>query len=502
MDLTKLIKTQRGGGPETPLNILFASSEVAPFSKTGGLGDVAGALPSALAGLGHHVQVITPLYKHIDPAELSLSLRLRTLEVPRKARSQSKVEVRLWEGRMNSGARVVFVDAPQFFDRDGVYGYDADAFEDNAARFAFFSRAVVEFARASSVDFDVVHCNDWHTGLVPIYAKRYYADEFADSRFVFTIHNLAYQGVFDAKQFNATGLPKGDYLKEDALLHDGSLNYLKGGILFSDAVTTVSQTYAEEIQTEEGGCGLHEALASRGGDVSGILNGADYGIWSPESDDYIDVRYDVDTLNGKRQNKAALQHGFGLPVRPTMPLLGFVGRLTEQKGLDILIPALRGKLEALENERVGFQVVFLGEGEKRYVEALEKLQADFPRRVGVRVGYEEELAHKLQAGSDILLVPSRFEPCGLTQLYALRYGTLPLVHATGGLADTVIEGRGDDATGFVFEGYEQGKLEETLDRATATYRKYRQWRPLMVNAMRQEFSWGTSARSYEALYTD
>ncbi len=500
MDLTKLIKTQRGGTLEAPLNILFASSEVAPFSKTGGLGDVAGALPSALAQRGHNVQVITPLYRHIDPAELSLSLRLRTLDVPRKARSQSKVEVRLWEGRMASGVRIFFVDAPQFFDRDGVYGYDSDQFEDNAARFAFFSRAVVEFARHSSVPVDVVHCNDWHTGLAPIYAKHYYGDDLGDTRFVFTIHNLAYQGVFDAKTFAATGLPKGDYFKEDGLLHDGSLNFLKGGILYSDAVTTVSQTYADEIQTEAGGCGLHDVLASRAGAVSGILNGADYGVWSPDVDDSIDVRYDVDTLNGKRQNKAALQHGFGLPVRPTMPLLGFVGRLTEQKGLDLLIPALRTKLDAITNEREGFQVVFLGEGEQRYVDALEKLQADYPKRVGVRVGYEEGLAHKLQAGSDILLVPSIFEPCGLTQIYALRYGTLPLVHATGGLADTVIEGSGGDATGFVFQDYEQEQLEDALARATSTYRKYRQWRPLMVNAMRQDFSWGESARAYEELY--
>ena len=511
MELTNLIRTRRDtSAARSPLQILFASSEVAPYSKTGGLGDVAAALPKAIARRGHHVSVITPLYRHLDPAKLSLSRRLRPLEIPRQGLNRGKIQATLWEGRADYGVRMFFLDIPELFDRDGIYGYDAQGFDDNAERFAVLSRAIVEFARYSPVRFDVVHCNDWHTALAPVYAKQHYAKELAQTRFLLTIHNLAYQGVFDLTQLKATGLPQ-KLLKDQLLEHDGALNFLKAGILTADRITTVSPTYAREIQTPAGGCGLEDALSQRAQDIEGILNGADYQIWAPDHDPHIAVRYTLERLNGKRQNKAELQHRFELPVRPTLPLLGFVGRLAEQKGLDLLIPALDRLLSTFTHEREGFQVVLLGEGEPRYQKMLLQLKQRHPRRVGVFLGYEEARAHQIQAGADILLVPSRFEPCGLTQMYALRYGTLPLVHATGGLADTVLDAEAPgytppqdaqevQSTGFVFHQFTAQALEATILRATEQYKHYRRWRPLMIHAMQRDFSWNESAKRYEELY--
>lgn len=510
MELTNLIRTHRDtSGAKRPLQILFASSEVAPFSKTGGLGDVAAALPKALARRGHHVSILTPLYKHIKPERYNLCRRLRTLEIPRQGLNRSKLEATIWEGRTDYGVRVFFLDLPELFDREGIYGYDAQGFDDNAERFAIFSRAIVEFARYSPISFDTIHCNDWHTALAPLYAKHYYEQELAQSSFMLTIHNLAYQGVFGQDQYKITGLPQ-RYQKDQTLLHGDALNFLKAGILYADRITTVSPTYAQEIQTEQGGCGLHEILQSRAEDIEGVLNGADYQIWAPEHDPHIAVRYNAERLNGKRQNKAELQHRFELPVRPTLPLLGFVGRLTEQKGLDLLVPALDRLLSSFQSERDGFQVIFLGDGEAHYQKMLQGLKQRYPKRVGVVVGYQEELAHQIQAGSDILLVPSRFEPCGLTQMYALRYGTLPLVHATGGLADTVVdadapgnpESTPEDikSTGFVFHDYSSQAIEQTIARATEQYKHFRRWRPLMIHAMSRDFSWNESAKRYEDLY--
>ena len=487
---------------EKRLNIVFASSEIAPFSKTGGLGDVAASLPKAMAQRGHNVVVITPLYGHLDPQKMRLSRRLEPLEVPRKSKNQSKLEAILWESQLDHGVRVVFVQADEYFDREGLYGDSENSFEDNAQRFAFFSRAVVEFTRVFSLDVDILHCNDWHTALAPIYARHYFEDEFANTSLMLTIHNLAYQGKFNSDDFDSTGLPK-KYASDSELFDaDGDLNFLKGGLLYSDHITTVSPGYAEEIQTPEGGAGLHEVLQSRAEDISGILNGADYSIWSPEVDRHISVQYEVETLNGKRRNKAEVQHTLGLPVRPTLPLFGVISRLTEQKGIDLLIPTVQSLLSDLEDERDGFQLVILGEGPTHFREQLTALQKEFPKRVVFQQGYSEQMAHRIQAASDVLIVPSRFEPCGLTQIYAMRYGTVPVVHATGGLKDTVIDVREnpDTGTGFVFDEHTQDSLAGALERAAATYRNYRKWRPLMVRAMEKDFSWNESARHYESLF--
>ncbi len=504
MDLSRYITTKDSSDfvAEERLTVVFASSEVAPFSKTGGLGDVAASLPMALAQRGHNVVIFTPLYGHLDPHKLRLSKRLHSLEVPRKSKAQSKVEATLWEGRLGQGVRIFFVDAEEYFGREGLYGQDGAAFEDNAERFAFFSRAAVEFARSYPLNVDVLHCNDWHTGLAPVYARHYYEEEFANTSVLMTIHNLAFQGTFEGDQFDATGLPK-KFADEGELLDDsGKLNYLKGGLLHADRITTVSPGYAKEIQTEEKGMGLHALLQARSEELTGILNGADYNVWSPDVDRHISVQYDVETLNGKRQNKAELQHKNGLPVRPTLPLIGVISRLTEQKGIDVMVPTIRSLLSGLEDERDGFQLFVLGEGESWLHEDLEALAKEFPKRVVFKAGYDEAMAHRVQAGSDILLVPSRFEPCGLTQIYSMRYGTVPVVHSTGGLADTVSDLRDDPdhGTGFVFKELTEDAMAGAIERASAAYRNYRKWRPLMVRAMELDFSWGESAHQYESLY--
>ncbi len=507
MDLAQLIRTPRSTKPSAAdtLDILFASSEVAPYSKTGGLADVAASLPKALVALGHRVSIITPLYKHLDPDELHLARRLQPLQVPRLGKYRKKVEAAVWEGRTEGGVRIFFIEQDDFFGReDELYGYEDAGFADNPARFSFFSRAIVEFALQTSVPIDVIHCNDWHTALAPIYRDHYYDDELADVAMVLTIHNLAFQGRFDADTLSQTGLPKKFY-KAGELRQDDAINFLQGGIVHADQVTTVSPTYAEEIQSAEGGFGLEDILAEQKDKLSGVLNGADYTIWSPDVDHYIEVQYDLEHLNGKRRNKAELQHRFELPIRPTLPLLAFVGRLTEQKGLDILLPAVEKLMDSFEDEREGFQLIFLGEGHNQYAEAVSDLAHKFPKRVAAHVGYSEALAHKLQAGADLLVIPSRYEPCGLTQLYAMKYGTLPIVHATGGLADTVVDPKGDDmelSTGFIFEDYDEDALRETIVRATKRYRNYRKWRPLVENAMKQDFSWGHSATEYVNIYNN
>ena len=482
-------------------NVLFASAEVAPYSKTGGLGDVAAALPKALAQLGDDVSVITPLYKHLDPEEMNLSRRLRKLVVPRKGKNQNQIEATIWEGRMDHGARIFFVDHDDHFGHEGIYGYEHEEDSKSAARWAFFGRAVVEFVRQFPTPVELLHLNDWHTSLTPIYKDHYYGEELADIPTVLTIHNLGYQGRFPTDLYDETGLPQ-SYESDDELLHDGDINYLKGGILHTDQLSTVSPTYADEIQTEEYGHGLHEIIASRADDFRGILNGADYSVWSPSTDSFIPVRYDIEGLNGKRRNKAELQHEFDLAIRPAMPLLGFVSRLTDQKGLDILIPAMKKLLSEIDDPREGFQVVFLGTGRDDYADELRDLAEKYPKRVGTCIDYSERLAHWFQAGCDMFLIPSRYEPCGLTQLYAMKYGTLPIAHKTGGLADTVVDVDTDrpNSTGFVFEHYDSDTFAATIRRALNRYSNYRKWRPLMERAMQRDFSWTNSAQTYRGMY--
>lgn len=510
MELAQLIRTRRAPKPSAAetLDILFATNEVAPYSKSGGLADVAASLPKALNALGHRVSIITPLYPHLDPAALHLSRRLQPLQVPRLGKSRKKVDATIWEGRTEGGVRIFFIEQDEFFGQDGPLNADSDAqFQNFPARFAFFGRAIVEFALQYSVPVDVIHCNDWHTALAPVFRNQYYAEEMKKVACVLTIHNLAVQGRFPADAMDETGLPK-KYFVPGALRQGEAINYLQAGIANADRVTTVSPTYAAQIQTPQAGFGLDEILRNAADKLTGILNGADYSVWSPDIDHFLKIHYDIERLNGKRQNKAAIQHQFGLPIRPTLPLLAYIGRLNPLKGIDLLLPALDKLLAGFQEERDSFQMVFLAEGDKKYAERVQKLAQKYPRNVAAHIGYSEELAHKFQAAADLLLVPSKFEPCGLTQLYAMKYGTLPIVHATGGLMDTVLDPTREDATGdgtalstgFMFHEFTEDALRDTIERATTRYRHYRKWRPLIQNAMEQDFSWGSSAAQYIDVY--
>ena len=485
------------------LNIVIASSEVAPFSKRGGMADVASSLPKALAKRGHSVILLTPLYGHLDAEAMRLSRRLFSLEVPTKSKHQAKVEATLWETRLPQGGRIVFIDAPDYFQKPGVYGDGDEPFEDNAQRFAFFSRVAVEYCRHSPLPIDVLHCQDWPSALAPIYAGHYYEDEFEDTTIALTIHDIDSQGAFDADaHYDATGLPQ-SYNTDAELLDDqGQLNFLKGGLLHSDIITTVSEGYAEELRQSDDDAGLHQILKDRADDLVGILNGADYSVWSPDVDRHIAVQYDVESLNGKRQNKAKLQHDMDLPIRPTLPLVGVIGDISEAKGTDMLIPAVRSLLKDADGPRDGFQLVVLGQGDDALIDKLHALAKEFPQRVAIDIDFSEPKAHAIQAGADILLIPSRTEPCGLTQLYAMRYGTIPVVHHTGGLADSVADLRDDPdkGTGFTFKPLSEDALAGALDRAASAYRNYRKWRPLMVRAMERDFSWGNSAQRFEDVF--
>lgn len=500
MDLKQLIKTRSSNTATSnrPLNIVFATGEVVPYSKTGGLADVSASLSKALARRGHRVTIITPLYRFIDPKANHFAQRLTPLSVPRKAKSQRKLDATLWEHRLDTGVTVIFVDAPEVFHRNDLYGYDGADVEDAVERFSFFSRAIVEFCREMPIPVDVLHLNDWHTALAPVYLEHYYGNE-DNITTVMSLHNIAFQGRFSAESFAATGLPK-SLLAENELSLEETFVFLKGAIKHCDAVTTVSPTHAKEITAEPGGFGLAAELNQREGGVLGILNGADYTIWSPDHDAYIPVPYTIESLNGKRQNKTALQHELGLPVRPTLPLLGFIGRLTAQKGVDILAVVLKKMLESMESEREGFQVALIGQGESTYAQKFQALAEEFPSRVTFVASYSEEFAHKILAASDILLVPSRFEPCGLTQIYGLKYGTIPIVHATGGLNDTVIDSSKPHSTGFSLEKLNTRTLTQGIEQAVKAYHKHRQWRPMMARAMAMDFSWGQSAIQYEELY--
>lgn len=476
------------------MKILFASSEVHPLIKTGGLADVSAALPRALKNQHQDVRLVLPAYQSVTQ-QLAGVKTLARIQPP-----GCTVAVQLHETRLpDSRLRVYLVDIPEYFDRPGnpYLGPDGQDWPDNARRFHAFARSVVELAMdRAGLDWqpDLVHCNDWQTGLVPALLSL----EPSRPATVFTIHNLAYQGLFDWKTFRDLGLP-GHWWSMHALEFHDQLSFIKGGLVFADWITTVSPTYATEIQTPAFGGGLEGLLRIRTDRLRGILNGVDYRIWSPNRDPHIPQHYNSRSLTGKAADKADLQREFGLPHRPQAPLLAHIGRLVEQKGVDLLLACLPGLLEA------GAQLVLLGSGRPELETELQALRDSYPDRVGLRLGYDEALAHRIEAGADIFVMPSRFEPCGLNQLYSLRYGTLPVVRRTGGLADTVIDAdatacAAGTATGFVFDEPTPQALAAALDRALTLYRQPPAWRRLVQTAMRQDFSWKRSAGEYLELY--
>jgi starch synthase len=495
---------------------LYAASEVAGFAKTGGLADVAGSLPRALAERGVECAVIMPLYRAIRAANTPLENTGRTITVPVGPRLMTGSILR---GKLpHSQVPIYFIDHPDYFDRDdpargtGLYQFTAPDgskrdYPDNCERFVFFSRAVLEAMRALDFWPDIIHCNDWQTGLVPVYLREIYQAssqpqraEYLACRALLTVHNLAYQGVFWHLDMPMTGLPWRLFNYEQLEFY-GRLNFLKGGIVYADSVTTVSPMYAREIQTPYFGCGLHNVLARRSRELHGIVNGVDYQVWNPAADPHIPARYTVENVQqGKAACKSALQRYYGLPEKPHTPLLGMVSRLVDQKGLDLLARSAHALLQH------DVQMVVLGEGEPVYHSMLTELRGRFPGRVGVSIAQDEKLAHQIEAAADIFLMPSQFEPCGLSQLYSLKYGTVPLVRATGGLADTVVDATGENlqagtATGFAFLPYTPAAFLETVHRALCVYcEQPERWLALQRTGMNQDWSWSRSAAEYERLY--
>ncbi len=476
------------------MNILFASSEAHPLIKTGGLADVSGSLPRALKNTKQDVRLVMPAY----PAAISGAGKLTlagTVSLP-----GAKTPVRLLRGKLpGTQVKLYLIDAPHHFDRPGGPYSDStgEDWPDNAARFALFARAVCALAldRAGlNWQPDLVHCNDWQTGLVPALLE----NEPRRPATLFTIHNLAYQGLFDYATFKSLQLPV-DWWSLDKLEFHQQFSFIKGGLVYADWISTVSPTYAREIRTSAFGCGLAGLLAHRQHNLTGILNGVDYQVWNPAKDKFLVQTYSAQTLDRKLANKVALQKAFGLPPRPDLPLCGHVGRLVDQKGLDLvlkLVPKLAKR---------ALQLVVLGTGQPELETALRQAAAKYPEQIAVRIEYDEQLAHLLEAGSDIFLMPSRFEPCGLNQIYSLRYGTPPVVRNTGGLADTIVDTSktslaDGSANGFCFDKINATALLGAIDRALDCYSDTDTWERLQRNGMAAEYSWTRSAEAYMALY--
>ncbi|GAW84816.1 starch synthase [Bathymodiolus platifrons methanotrophic gill symbiont] len=471
--------------------ILFVSSEVQPLIKTGGLADVAGSLPIALAELEQDVRIIIPKYQALKlDGEVKYRCSLRI----------NNYDINILETRLPGTDVIVWlVDCPEFFDVPGNPYTDefGSAWANSAARFSLFCRVAVETSQnRAHLDWkaDIVHCNDWQSGLVPALLTL----ESHRPSTVFTIHNMAYQGLFSETDYFDLNLP-GQLWNPGALEFHSLLSFIKGGIACADHITTVSPNYALEIQTAEYGYGLEGLLHHRHHELNGIINGIDIDVWNPETDTRIAQNYGIDSLAKKAGNKAALQQHFSLPVEPAIPMIGLIGRLVDQKGIDLVIDCL----DSLTNYPIQF--VLLGSGEKGFEHRLKNLSYLYPDKVAVSIGYNEDLAHLIEAGADMFLMPSRFEPCGLNQLYSQRYGTLPIVRKTGGLADTVVDALPHNiadktASGFVFEEASVGAMLETIKRAILLYANKRTWQQLQKNAMRKDFSWRQSAQQYLDLY--
>ncbi|HEX9746846.1 MAG TPA: glycogen synthase GlgA [Methylomirabilota bacterium] len=484
----------------TRLRILLIASEVAPFAKTGGLADVAGALPRALAALGHDVRILLPKYRGAEAHATETRLVVPNIQVPLGDRV---AEGALIEGRGPSGVPVYLLEHEHYYNRDSLYGTADGDYWDNCERFVFFCRAALEgMARLDAArpgirwQPQVIHANDWQTGLLPVYLRTLYRDHPLLGRLasVFTIHNLAYQGVFWHYDMPMTGLGW-DLFTPAGIEFYGKLNFMKGGLIFSDLLTTVSRTYAREIRTPAFGNGLEGVLEDRSQDLHGVVNGIDYELWNPQKDPAIAHPYSAEDPEPKAICRETLRRELGLEDGAG-PVIGIIARLTEQKGMDLVLEALPGLLAE------GGQLVVLGSGDARLEEAFRAAAAAHRGQVAVRVGYDDELSRRIYAGSDAFLMPSRYEPCGLGQLIALRYGGAPIVRRTGGLADTVTEfdPARRSGTGFVFDAFTPDALLAAMRRAASTFRQPPLWKALVRNAMAEDFSWDASAREYVTLY--
>lgn len=478
------------------MKIFFVSSEVVPFAKTGGLADVAGALPKALQELGHEVKVFLPRYKKVDRDKFRLKPFLTGLEV-QIGNSAERFDI--LEAKIpGSIAMAYFVENERYFGgRDELYGVAGKDYEDNLERFTLFCKAAVEFLKKSEFRPDVVHCNDWQSALLIAYLKVWYKDDpfFKKTATVYSIHNMGYQGTFPKDKLWITGMGWDQFVPDKLEFWD-KLSLTKAGFVYADVINTVSETYAEEIQTPEYGHGLDGLMRARRDDLYGIINGIDYEIWDPEEDAYIPINFSSDCVAEKSEIKLALQKEMELPQSKTVPLIGIISRLADQKGFDILASDIE-KIMHLK-----CQMAILGLGEPKYHELLKEMRQKYPEHISVRFGFDDPLAHRIYAGSDMFLMPSRYEPCGLGQLISFKYGTVPIVRKTGGLADTVTEfypatGKGD---GFTFEEYTAKALHGAITRAVGAFSRKASWKKLVEKVMEYDYSWGASAKKYVALY--
>jgi len=479
------------------MKIVMVASEMAPYSKTGGLGETVSGLAKALAALGQQVTCVVPYYRaswqnsQAKPTGMKLTVPI----------GQKQVTADIWQGSAHNGGegklQVVFVRRDEYYDRSGLYSTDDRDYEDNAERFIFLSKVAVEWMRVREVFPDVVHCHDWQSALVPLLVR---LDEQQQkmrlaTKTMFSIHNLAYQGIFWSLDFPMTNLPW-QFFTPDGLEFYGQMNLMKAGILFSDVLTTVSPRYAQEIQTPEYGNGLEVPIKSRADKLRGILNGIDTEEWNPERDPHIARHFSAEVMDGKKACKGELLETFGLDAGDDLPLVGMIARLTEQKGFDIVEEVF----ERLLKDHV--RIVVLGTGDAKHEKFWRDAAKRHPKQVAARVAFDEVMAHKIEAGCDLFLIPSRFEPCGLNQMYSLRYGTIPVVHATGGLADTIQEfdPQSGQGNGFRFDEYSSAALVVACERALSIYKDKSHWQQLQRNAMACDFSWKESAKTYLTLY--
>ena len=476
------------------LQIAFASSEVAPFSKTGGLADVLGSLPKALGRLGHHSIIVTPYYRQTRKLHLDIKFFPRKIFVQMGDRI---VDGQIATAKLTDNVDIFFIVKDEYFDRDDIYRGAEGDFKDNAERFIFFSKSVLSALEELDIKPDILHCHDWQTGLIPALLKTIESSNpfFIKTKFFFTIHNMAFQGQFWHYDMHMTNLPWEAFTPE-GIEYYGKINLLKAGINYADTITTVSHKYADEIKTKDFGCGLEGVLQKRSRDLYGILNGVDYDDWNPEKDFHTAAKYFINDLSGKLECKRSLLKGCALPEDLTVPLFGIISRLTEQKGIELLKEVLN---EKFFEESI---LVVLGEGDQLYEEFFQSLSKKFPKRIFVKIGYDVPLSHQIEAGADFFLMPSRFEPCGLNQIYSLKYGTVPIVHATGGLDDTITEfsPAALKGNGFKFSEYTSQAMNISITKALEIFHQPSIHHELMKNGMKCNFSWDGSAKKYEQLY--
>ena len=475
------------------MNVLIASPEVFPFIKTGGLADVTGSLPKVLKKLGVDVRIILPKHKGIEEQGFPIKYKNYKYSCPM---SQGYVdgEIALTE---YDGVTAYLVEKDDYYYRDYLYSTPDGDYLDNAERFIFFSKSILEAIKVTGFVPDVLHCNDWETALAPVFLKTLYKDEplLKNISSLFTIHNLGYQGIF--WQYDMHLLNIGwEYFAPDYLEFFGNINFFKGGIVFSDIINTVSRKYSKEIQTPEFGWGLDGILRTRKSDLYGIINGIDYEDWNPWKDPYIPAHYDNKDTKNKKKCKAALQEAFGLPVAGDIPLIGTISRLADQKGFDLIASSLEEMLS------YGTQYIILGTGERKYHDLFTELSKNFPKSFSLKIAYDNKLAHLIEAGSDMFLMPSQYEPCGLNQLYSLRYGTIPVVRGVGGLEDTItdVTKEPESGTGFKFYDYTDKAMLEAVSRALKVYKNKDAWISLVKRCMDEDFSWQRSAKEYMGLY--